>query len=298
MPAGRYAPSPSSDLHVGNLRTALLAWLYARSSGRALRLRVEDLDEARVAAAAGTEERQLADLAALGIGFDGPLVRQSERGAAYEEAARGLGDRLYECFCTRREIREATRAPHHAHIPYPGTCRDLTEAERERRRAERPAAWRVRSDDVEWTVDDLVHGPHTEPVDDFVVRRGDGAWAYNFVVVVDDIAMGVDQVVRGDDLLASAPRQAWLTRELGGQVPAYAHVPLVLDPAGERLAKRHGAITLADLAADGVPATAVRDRLAESLGLAAAGEHPSMAQVLARFDPAAVPRQPWRWSLA
>lgn len=295
MAAGRYAPSPTSDLHVGNLRTAMLAWLYARSSGRDLRLRIEDLDQVRIASAAGTEARQLAALEALGITFDGPVVRQSQRVAAYEDAVSLLGDRLYECFCTRREIREATRAPHHTHAPYPGTCRDLTEAERAARRAERPAAWRVRADEATWTLHDRVHGEHTGVVDDFVVRRNDGAWAYNFVVVVDDIAMGVDQVVRGDDLLSSAPRQSWLTRQLGGTVPEYAHVPLVTDNDGERLAKRHGAITLADLARAGMDAGAVRSRLAGSLGLAGPGEHVSMDQLLARFNPDAVPTQPWAW---
>ncbi|GAB3624816.1 tRNA glutamyl-Q(34) synthetase GluQRS [Mariniluteicoccus endophyticus] len=298
MNAGRYAPSPTSDLHVGNLRTALLAWLFARSSGRDLLLRIEDLDEVRARAAEGTEERQIADLAALGLDFDGPVFRQSERLDLYADVAATLRDRVYECFCTRREIREATQAPHHTFAPYPGTCRDLGEAERARRRAERPAAWRVRSDDVPRTVHDVVHGDHTEAVDDFVIRRNDGAWAYNFVVVVDDVDTGVDQVVRGDDLLSSAPRQAWLTEQLGGVVPEYAHVPLVLDAGGERLAKRNGAVTMTELAASGMDAVAVRSRLAESLGLAEPGECPGLATLLERFDPNRVDRRPWVWTAA
>ncbi|GAB3716327.1 tRNA glutamyl-Q(34) synthetase GluQRS [Mariniluteicoccus flavus] len=294
--AGRYAPSPTSDLHVGNLRTALVAWLFARSTDRRFLMRVEDLDQVRVASAPGTARRQLEALASMELDHDGPVVWQSERLDLYAAEAERLGDRIYECFCTRREIREATQAPHHTHAPYPGTCRDLSAAERARRRAERPAAWRVRSADVDLTVDDLVHGPHTERVDDFVIRRNDGAWAYNFVVVVDDLAMGVDQVVRGDDLLSSAPRQAWLARELGGEPPAYAHVPLVLDATGERLAKRNGAITLADLAEDGMTALDVRARLAASLGLAEPGERPSLTTLLERFAPERIDRRPWRWT--
>ncbi|HSN12176.1 MAG TPA: glutamate--tRNA ligase family protein, partial [Propionibacteriaceae bacterium] len=127
--AGRFAPSPTSDLHLGNLRTALLAWLFARSTGRRFLLRVEDLDQARVAAAPGVASRQLADLEALGIDHDGEVVRQSERLALYGEALGRLD--TYECFCSRREIAESAQAPHgDGHRPYPGTCRDLTESER------------------------------------------------------------------------------------------------------------------------------------------------------------------------
>jgi glutamyl-tRNA synthetase len=226
---GRFAPSPTGDLHLGNLRTALLAWLFARSAGSRFLMRVEDLDSGRVRE--GIEERQLADLRAIGVDWDGPVVRQSERTELYADALERLD--TYPCWCSRAEIREAASAPHSPVGAYPGTCRELTAAERAEREASgRPPALRVRADGS---------------VDDFVVRRGDGAFAYNLAVVVDDAAMGVDQVVRGDDLLDSTPRQVWLARALGLPVPDYVHVPLVLGPDGARLAKRHGAVTLREL---------------------------------------------------
>ena len=292
--AGRYAPSPTSALHLGNLRTALVAWLMARGSGRRFLLRVEDLDVARVRAAGEVAQGQLADLAALGLDFDPPVLWQSQRLAAYAEAADSLGDRLYECYCTRREIAEAASAPHgDGFRPYPGTCRDLTQADRAERRRVRPPALRIRADNAECTVTDVWAGQVTGVVDDFVVRRNDGVWAYNFAVVVDDLAQGVDQVVRGDDLLSSAPRQAWLTALLGGVPPVYGHVPLAVNPAGVRLAKRDGAVTLADLAAQGASVDEVLTTLAVSLDLAAPGEPVTAAGLLARWDPARLPRRPW-----
>ncbi len=291
MPAGRFAPSPTSDLHLGNLRTALVAWLAARTTGRDFLVRVEDLDQQRVAAAQGVAARQLADLAALGLDHDGEVVVQSRRTAAYEAALARL--ETYECYCTRREIAEAAQAPHDGVRAYPGTCRDLTAAERDARRRRRPPALRVRAGGASVTVHDALHGEVTGEVDDFVVRRNDGVHAYNLAVVVDDGLQGVDQVVRGDDLLGSAPRQAWLARRLGFGVPAYAHVPLAVSPGGTRLAKRDGAVTLADLAAVGVGPAQVVSRLAASLGLAAAGEPVTPVDLIGRFDLARVPRDPW-----
>lgn len=294
MMAGRYAPSPTSALHLGNLRTAVVAWLMARSTGRRFLLRIEDLDVARVAAAGPVAEGQLADLAAIGLDFDPPVMRQSERLAAYQEAASSLGDRLYECFCTRREIAEAASAPHgDGFRPYPGTCRGLTGAERELRRRVRPPALRVRADNATCTVGDLWAGQVTGVVDDFVVRRNDGVWAYNFAVVVDDLAQGVDQVVRGDDLLSSAPRQTWLAGLLGGQPPVYGHVPLAVNHAGTRLAKRDGAVTLAELANLGVRPDRALGILAESLDLAESGEPVTTTLLLERWDPSRLPREPW-----
>jgi glutamyl-tRNA synthetase len=287
--AGRFAPSPSGELHVGNLRTALLAWLFARSTHRDFLLRVEDLDRAR----AGAEAEQLRDLAAVGVTWDGAVVRQTERGALYAEAisrleALGL---TYECFCTRREIQEAPSAPHAPQGAYPGTCRNLEPAELEFKRSSRPAAIRLRSSVAEYTVRDVLHGEFAGVVDDFVLRRNDGVTAYNLAVVVDDAAQGVDQVVRGDDLLASAPRQAYLASLLNMPEPEYAHVPLVVNSDGARLAKRDGAVTLRDLARAGVTASGVRDLLLESLGLPPG----TLEQSLATFDPAALPRNPWVW---
>ncbi len=292
--AGRYAPSPTSALHLGNLRTAVVAWLMARSTGRRFRLRIEDLDVARVTAAGPVAERQLADLAAIGLDFDPPVIWQSTRLDAYQEAAEQLSDLLYECYCTRREIAEAASAPHgDGFRPYPGTCRELSEAEREQRRRVRPPALRIRAAGVPCTIRDLWAGEVTGVVDDFVVRRNDGVWAYNFAVVVDDLAQGIDQVVRGDDLLSSAPRQAWLAGRLGGEPPVYGHVPLAVNSSGNRLAKRDGAVTLADLAGLGIGPAAVLQLLAESLGLAGYGEPVTSALLLRRWDPSRLPRHPW-----
>lgn len=289
-PAGRFAPSPSGDLHVGNLRTAILAWLFARSTRRDFLLRVEDLDRAR----AGAEAEQLRDLAAVGVTWDGAVVRQAERSGLYSDAisrlsAAGL---TYECFCTRREIQEAPSAPHAPQGAYPGTCRNLDPAELETRRSTRPAAIRLRAEITEYTVKDVLHGSFTGVVDDFVLRRNDGVTAYNLAVVVDDAAQGIDQVVRGDDLLPSTPRQAYLAGLLNIPVPEYAHVPLVVNSNGVRLAKRDGAVTLADLALAGHSATEVRDLLLHSLGLPAG----SLEYALAAFRPDSLPREPWVWT--
>ncbi len=300
--AGRYAPSPSGDLHVGNLRTALLAWCFARASGRRFVVRVEDLDRARDSGAAS---RQLDDLARLGIDWDGAPVLQSELGAAHEAAIGGLRDAglVYECTCTRADILAAPSAPHAPPGAYPGTCRDRSDAERARERERiaprRPALrLRVPAGTVAPRFADALLGEVTGDIDDFVLRRGDGTVAYNLAVVVDDASMGVDQIVRGDDLASSTPRHILLQRLLGLPSPpevVYAHVPLVLGPTGARLAKRDGAVTLADLRADGIDAAAVLGALARSLGLAAPGERVSAAELVARFDPAALPRSPWTW---
>lgn len=296
MPAGRYAPSPSGDLHLGNLRTAVLAWLFARRTGRTLLLRYEDLDASRTVA--GSAERQLQDMAALGLRFDGEPLRQSDRHHIYRQAVQQLSadGLVYECFCTRREIREATRAPHAPPGAYPGTCRALTEQHRRELRRQRPPALRLRANVAEYAVTDELSGTIRAGVDDLVLVRNDGAAAYNLAVVVDDHLTGVDQVVRADDLADSAPRQAYLRGLLYGKSAAhqvhYAHVPLVVNPAGARLAKRDGAVTLAELVQRGVDADTVRDLLLKSLGLPAG----PLEGALEHFDPAQLPRQPWVWS--
>ncbi|KWX22601.1 glutamyl-Q tRNA(Asp) ligase [Mycolicibacterium wolinskyi] len=284
-PAGRFAPSPSADLHIGNLRTAVLAWLFARSTGRRFLLRVEDLDD-RTFTDVGA--RQVEDLAAIGVTWDEPVEWQTTHRARYDAVidrltADGL---LYECYCSRKDIAHAPRAPHAPQGAYPGTCRDLSEAERAQRRDEtgRPPALRLRTDTFVYTVTDLIHGSYMGIVDDFVVRRGDGVPAYNLAVVVDDAASGIDQVVRGDDLLSSSPRQAYLARLLGYPEPTYAHVPLVLNEDGARLAKRDGAVTLAEIGVERAFA-----QITESLGWPAT----TMDELLAQFDPERLPRQPW-----
>lgn len=271
---GRFAPSPTGVLHLGNLRTALLAWLFARSAGSGFLVRMEDLDSGRVRP--GYAEQQLADLAAIGIDWDGEVVYQSRRLGLYEEAISALGDRVYECYCTRAEIREAASAPH-GPLPegaYPGTCLRLREAELAAKRASgRPPALRVRADAALVGFEDRLHGQVEGVVDDFVIRRNDGAPAYNLAVVVDDAAQGIEEVVRGDDLLDSTPRQLFLIRALGLPEPSYAHVPLVLGPDGARLAKRHGAVTLRE-----VDPAAARAWMLRTLG--------------GSFDPQSLPREP------
>ncbi len=278
---GRFAPSPTGLLHVGNLRTALAAWLLARSSDGRFLVRMEDLD--LVTASREAEVRQLADLAALGLDWDGPVVRQSERFDRYHDAIAELtgAGLTYECFCTRREIREAAAAPHGGEVAYPGTCRDLTAAAREARRAERPPALRLRAPGRPVTIDDVLVGPFTVVPDDVVLRRNDGVPAYNLAVVVDDAAQGVDQVVRGDDLLGSSPRQALLQDLLGLPRVTYAHVPLVVGADGQRLAKRHGAVTLEDLA--DIDAGRIVATLARSLGVPLDGSTATAHDVLAVF---------------
>jgi glutamyl-tRNA synthetase len=285
--AGRFAPSPTGTLHLGNLRTALLAWLFARSEGRGFLVRMEDLDTGRVRA--GAAEEQLADLAALGLDWDGEVVAQSARGALYADALARLraAGRLYECFCTRAEIRAAASAPHGppAEGAYPGTCLSLTDAERAARRAAgRTPALRVRADATRVAFTDRRLGRQVGVVDDFVVQRNDGAVAYNLAVVVDDADQGVDEVVRGADLADSTPRQRFLAGVLGVPAPNYAHVPLVLGPDGRRLAKRHGGVTLREVE----PAAAVR-WMARSLGLPPA---PSAPELLSAFEPERLPREP------
>jgi glutamyl-tRNA synthetase len=284
--AGRFAPSPSADLHIGNVRTAILAWLFARATGRRFLIRVEDLDDRTFADVA---RRQLRDLAAAGLDWDEPPEYQTTHEARYDAVIAELVGRglTYECYCSRKDIQQAPRAPHAPEGAYPGTCRDLTAEERADRRASgRPPALRLRSDTDRFTVTDVLHGSYTGVVDDLVLRRGDGVPAYNLAVVVDDAAHGVDQVVRGDDLLSSSPRQAYLGSLLGYAQPVYAHVPLVLNAQGKRLAKRDGAVTLEEIGA-----SRALEQIAESLGFTAT----SLDGMLAEFEPARLPREPWTY---
>ena len=284
MSAGRFAPSPTGVLHLGNLRTALLAWLFARSAGSRFLVRMEDLDVGRVRP--GLDVQQLDDVAAVGVDWDGPVEYQSRRVAGYEAALEALraDGLLYECFCTRAEIREAASAAH-GPLPegaYPGTCLRLSASElAEKRATGRPPALRVLAGGASVAFDDRLLGRVSGVVDDFVVRRGDGAFAYNLAVVVDDADQGIEEVVRGSDLADSTPRQLWLARALGLPEPSYAHVPLVLGPDGARLAKRHGDVTLRELP----PAEAIA-WIGASLNFT--GADPS--DWLPQFDPARLPR--------
>jgi glutamyl-tRNA synthetase len=289
---GRFAPSPTGPLHLGSLRTALVAWLFARSASSDFLVRIEDLDPQR--SRREFETGQLEDLRALGLDWDAEPLRQSRRLALYADALARLeaDGRLYPCLCTRAEIRAATSAPHHGELPegaYPGTCRSLSQAQRRARQSEgRPYALRVDAGAARIGFADRLLGKHSAVVDDFVVRRADGMPAYQLAVVVDDAAQGVEEVVRGADLADSTPRQILLAGWLGLPVPAYAHIGLVLGDDGARLAKRHAAATLADR---GEPVGATLGWLAHTLGLArdrtAIG---GAAELLDGFDPAALPR--------
>jgi glutamyl-tRNA synthetase len=294
---GRFAPSPTGQLHLGNLRTALVAWLMARRDGGDFIVRMEDLD--RVTSSPVHELAQLAELRSIGIDWDGEVVRQSERFGLYRAAIdqlRGAG-LVYECYCTRSEIRQAAAAPQgiDPEGTYPGTCRHLSEEQRLTLQASgRRAALRLRSDGRTLSFDDLFAGAQTGRVDDVVLQRNDGVPAYNLAVVVDDADQSVTDVVRGDDLLATTPRQIELQRLLGLALPRYAHVPLVLAPDGTRLAKRHGAVTLEDLALRGCTPGDVCARLAASLGIDTGGRAVMAGDLLDRFDPQLMPLSTWR----
>lgn len=302
MVRGRFAPSPTGRLHVGNLRTALVAWLSARGNGSTFLLRFEDLDQGAVRDE--HYQSQIEDLMAVGLDWDEPVVRQSERQDLYTEALDRLlaDDLLYPCFCSRKEVREAASAPNLAHAGhhYPGTCRELSSAKRAERSLTRDPALRLRAAGAVRSFDDLVMGSCRFEVDDFVVRRNDGTPAYHLVVVVDDADQGIDLVVRADDLLESTSRHLLLYELLGISPPSHAHVPLVLAPNGDRLAKRHGAVNLEDRAGLGESPTQVMAFLASTLGLCAAdeiaadGEAGALrpADLLDRFDFAALPREP------
>ncbi|HWI21260.1 MAG TPA: tRNA glutamyl-Q(34) synthetase GluQRS [Baekduia sp.] len=278
---GRYAPSPTGALHLGNLRTALLAWLFARSQGAEFLLRIEDLDPER--SRPSHQRQQLRDLAKLGLDWDGEVICQSERFERYRRQLEQLD--TYECWCTRKEVQDAVTAPHTPAGTYPGTCRVLTAAQRsERLRSGRPPALRVRASSATVSFTDRLCGDVTGMVDDFVVRRNDGVYAYNLAVVVDDIDQGVGEIVRGSDLLDSTARQIWLSRQLGSHAMSYAHVPLVLGPTGARMAKRDGAVTLADREALGESAADVRALLATSVGLCEPEERLEPAELVRRFD--------------
>ena len=250
MTVGRFAPSPSGRMHLGNLFSFLLAWCSVRSAGGELVLRMEDLDPQRTSADFAALIRK--DLLAFGLDWDREVPCQSTRAPAYDESfakleAMGL---VYPCYCSRSEVHAAS-APHlgQSEFVYAGTCRDLTPEQRAAKK--RLPAWRLRVPAEEWTVHDGLQGDYTELLSrdcgDFVIRRADGVYAYQLAVVVDDADNGVTQVVRGRDLLASAPRQKYLFSLLGRPAPEYVHVPLLLAPDGRRLSKRDGDLDLGAL---------------------------------------------------
>lgn len=343
--AGRFAPSPSGDFHLGNLRTYTLAWLCARSTGRRMLYRIEDIDQQRSQHSAALD--QMEDLDSFGMDWDGGPIKQSDHFPMYDDALHWLAERgwVYECYCSRKDIREASRAPHVTPGLYPGTCRDLTDEQRQEQRAKLAAQGRKpalrfnahaafeaiadhdhaavggspSSIPGQWTIheDFATHGQHSDstpsnvptpssvptdysgPVDDIVLHRGDGNWAYNLAVVVDDLTMGIDQITRGDDLLSSAPSQNFLATVLypwganAFPTPAihptrwrYDHVPLVVtrqqmkghedtDHQLKRLAKRDGAVTIRELGHDTAWAW-----IAHSLGHPECSSAPELLQAI------------------
>ena len=294
--AGRFAPSPTGDLHLGNLRTAILAWLWARASGRRFLVRIEDIDRVR----SGSADRQLADLAAIGLDWDGEVLIQTTRHEAHMAALDHLmaDGHVFECYCSRKDIREAASAPHIPPGHYPGTCRDLSTEQRHIHRERlaalgRSPALRLRAPAATWTVQDELHGAFTGTVDHFVLRRSDGVPAYNLAVVLDDAFQGVDQVVRGDDLLSQAPAQAALAYALGLQQPTYVHVPLAVNTDGARLAKRDGAVTINDLSALGWSVGDILHWIGTSLGVESARSLADLREALDLEALRAIDRNPW-----
>ncbi|MFS0725307.1 tRNA glutamyl-Q(34) synthetase GluQRS [Paenibacillus sp. 1P07SE] len=265
---GRFAPTPSGQLHLGNAFAALAAWLQIRQAGGTFVLRVEDIDKPRSKAA--YREQQLDDLRWLGIDWDeGPDIGgphapylQSLRDERYEEALARLeaADLLYPCYCSRAELASIASAPHGLSSEgpaYPGLCRHLTATERAVRAETKIPALRFRMPETPTSFIDAIAGRQDytgETLGDFVVKRADGMYSYQLAVTVDDAAMGITDVVRGADLLDSTPRQLALYAALGLQPPRYAHVPLLGDGEGERFSKRDKSLTLQALRQRGVPA--------------------------------------------
>jgi glutamyl-tRNA synthetase len=294
----RLAPSPTGALHPGNARTFLINWLLARQNGWAITLRIDDLDGPRIKPAAA--QQAMDDLAWLGIDWDDGPVWQSQRRAVYADAVQKLlaGGLAYPCICTRKDVDAAAGAPHadDGSAVYPGTCRGrFASIEKAAAFAGRPPAIRFRVPDRTVTWNDRVAGPQAigmSRLGDFVIAKADGTPAYQLAVVVDDAAAGVTEVVRGDDLLDSTPRQILLYEAMGiaKQIPDYWHVPLVVGTDGRRLAKRHGDSRLAEYRRRGVPASAVVTLLAKWCGID--GTASTAAELVGRFDLAKLPRGP------
>lgn len=293
-PTGRFAPTPSGRMHLGNVFSALLAWLSAQSEGGRIVLRIEDLDPRAQNPAAS--DLLMSDLDWLGLGWDEGPYYQSKRGEIYSDAIKHLSDLglTYPCFCTRSELHAAT-APHASDgtYVYAGTCRGLSAEEIRRRSAVRPPATRLMvpdADDPAGAISfvDLAFGERREVLakecGDFLVRRSDGVVAYQLAVVVDDALMGVTQVVRGRDLLGSVARQMYLQRLLGYPSPTYGHVPLLMAPDGRRLSKRDSDLDLGVIRERGVSPQRIIGMLASLVGLAEPGENASPDELVERFS--------------
>lgn len=298
-PVGRYAPTPSGTLHLGNLRTALAAWLSIRARGGTFLLRIEDIDRARCRPE--WELRQLADLRALGLDWDSEPVRQSERKHHYAEALQALqrGGHCYPCFCSRKDLRDVLSAPHdEGEAPYPRRCASLSQEEQDARiAAGRQHALRFRVEDGARVFLDVFLGEREVDLGtdggDFIIRRADGEDAYQLACAVDDGLQGVTEVVRGEDLLGSGARQAALLHSLGHIPPQYAHVPLMQGEDGKRLSKREGADDLGAFLGAGFSVEGIRGYLAYTLGQCGVGERPALEDLVRHWRWDLVPRIPW-----
>ncbi len=296
---GRFAPSPSGRMHMGNLWSCLLAWLAARSVGGGMVLRLEDLDPDRCRPEYC--DQVMRDLEWLGLDWDGEPVYQSKRTEVYRRAFQTLEqqDVIYPCFCTRAE-RLAASAPHRSDgaVIYDGRCGRLRLAEREELSRTRRPAWRVRTPERVIAFRDLLQGDYKEDLKqdcgDFILRRSDGVFAYQLAVVVDDAAMGITQVVRGSDLLSSTPRQLWLQERLNLPHPEYGHLPLLLAPDGRRLAKRDRDLELGRLQ-EKYTAPELVGRLAFAAGLTDRPEAISPRELLPLFSWEKLPREDLVW---
>lgn len=255
---GRYAPSPTGALHLGNLRTGLLAWLQIRLQGGRFLLRMEDLDTPRVVE--GSADQILSDLEWLGLDWDGGIVYQSQRLHLYQDALDRLQEKglVYPCYCSRKDIQQAASAPHANGVVYPGFCRDLTHQQQLENQTRKSPAMRFRVDG------ELAHN-----CGDFVIKRADNLFAYQLAVVVDDLEQGVTDVLRGKDLFDSTDRQRYLAQVLGPNSNAirYFHAPLMCDDSGVRLSKRDGSLSIQEYSAKGYSPEKIIGELAFSLGL-------------------------------
>jgi glutamyl-tRNA synthetase len=295
---GRLAPSPTGAQHLGNARTYLIAWLSARTRGGQLLLRIEDIDSPRVKVDAIALAQE--DLVWLGLHWDGEAIIQTSRISLYETALARLREQelVYPCTCTRSDVERAASAPHAGHEGpvYPGTCAHRRASDAESL-GDRPYCWRFRTRDRSPEFVDGYRGPTRVPTaevrGDFVVWKTTRTPAYQLAVVVDDAAMGVTEVVRGDDLIASTPRQLLLYEALGLHPPTFVHVPLVIGPDGRRLAKRHGDTRLLALREGGVPAENVLGLLAWSCGWLAEPRAVSARELVAAFDIGRIPPEPF-----
>jgi glutamyl-tRNA synthetase len=275
MARGRYAPSPTGFLHLGNARTALAAWLHTRAQNGEFILRIENLDSQR--SKREFIEANISELRWLGFDWDeGPDVGgkfqpylQSERYDLYQKALETLHGHLFECYLSRKELQELASAPHEQPPVYGLAERQLNENLKSEKTS-KPPSLRFRVPDRTLTFSDLLAGSQTlhslQDVGDFVVRRADGEWAYQLAVVVDDIAMNITEVVRGNDLLGSTAAQLLLYEALGATPPTFLHVPLLLGETGQRMAKRKGSLTLTALRERGIAPQRVIGLLAYSLG--------------------------------